>query len=202
MKRTINLLVAVAAIAVFGGCASHFEATFDHDSSNDFTAYKTFAWVSEHPMQVGNVVRTPHPLLEQEIMVTIESGLGSKGYRLISDLDSADFALALTLGSRQEIKASSYPTMSVGYRGYGMPTHWGGWGGAYYGMSTGPSVRQYDEGMLAMDVFDVEERRPVWHGVAAKSIKESDIKDLDGTIQAAVDAILEGFPPELPTDGS
>ncbi|NCF15211.1 MAG: DUF4136 domain-containing protein, partial [Gammaproteobacteria bacterium] len=54
----------------------------------------------------------------------------------------------------------------------------------------------YDKGMLAMDVFDVEERRPVWHGVATKSIKESDIKDLDGTIQAAVDAILEGFPPE------
>lgn len=194
MKRTINLLAAVVATAALAGCASGFEATHDSDTSNDFTGYKTFAWMSEHPMIVGNVARTPDPLLESEIMVTIESGLGEKGYRLISDLDSADFALSLTLGSREEIKASSYPTMSVGYSGYGYPNHWGGWGSPYYGVSTGGGARQYTKGMLAMDVFDVEERRPVWHGVATKSIKEADLKDIDGTIQAAVDAILEGFP--------
>lgn len=196
MKRTTSLFACGVILAGLAGCASHFEATFDHDESNDFSNYKTFAWVSEHPMKVGNVKRTPDPLLEQEIMVTIESGLGEKGYRLISDLDSADFALALTLGSREEIKANAYPTMSIGYSGYGYPTHWGGWGSPYYGMSTAPTVRQYDKGMLAMDVFDVEERRPVWHGVATKSINESDLKDIDGTIQAAVDAILEGFPPQ------
>ena len=196
MKRIRNLFAFVIAATGVAGCASNFEATFDHDASNDFTRYKTFAWVSEHPMKVGNVKRKPDPLLEQEIMVTIESGLGSKGYRLISDLDAADFALALTLGSREEISASSYPTMTVGYSGLGYPTHWGGWGSPYYGMSTAPIVRQYDKGMLAMDVFDVKERRPVWHGVATKSISEADIHDIDGTIQAAVDAILEGFPPQ------
>lgn len=196
MKRTTKLIAAIVITASLAGCASNFEATFDHDSSNDFGNYKTFVWVSEHPMKVGNVKRTPHPLLEQEIMVTIESGLGEKGYRLISDLDSADFALALSLGSREEISANSYPTMTIGYSGYGYPTNWGGWGSPYYGMSTAPMVRQYDKGMLAMDVFDVEERRPVWHGVATKSINESDIQDIDGTIQAAVDAILEGFPPQ------
>jgi len=202
MKKAISLFTAVVAIAVLGGCASKFEAIHDHDASNDFTGYKTFAWVAEHPMAVGNVARQPDPMLEQEIMVTVESGLGEKGYRLISDLESADFALGLTLGSREQISASAYPTMSVGYRGYGSPTHWGGWGGNYYGMSTGGGVKQYTKGMLAMDVFDVEERRPVWHGVATKTIRESDIKDMDGTIQAAVDSILEGFPPELTPDGS
>jgi len=198
MKRTTRLFAAVVAIvtsAALAGCASNFEATHDSDPSNDFSGYKTFAWVSEHPMAVGNVTREPNPMLEQEIMVTVESGLGEKGYRLISDLEAADFALGLTLGSREQISASAYPTMSVGYRGYGYPNSWGGWGSPYYAMSTGPSVKQYTKGMLAMDVFDVEERRPVWHGVATKTIRESDIKDLDGTIQAAVDAILEGFPP-------
>jgi len=196
MKTTTTLLASIVATVGLAGCASNFEATFDHDPSNDFSNYKTFAWVSEHPMKIGHVVRTPDPLLEQEIMVTIESGLGSKGYRLISDLESADFALSLTLGSREEIKADAYPTMAVGYSGYGYPSHWGGWGSPYYAMGTSANVRSYDKGMLAMDVFDVEGRRPVWHGVATKSIKESDIKDLDGTIQAAVDAILEGFPPQ------
>lgn len=49
--------------------------------------------------------------------------------------------------------------------------------------------------MLAIDVFDVAERQPVWHGVASKMINESDREDAAGTIKAAVDAILEGFPP-------
>ncbi len=193
MKIAINLLAAVVAGAALAGCASNFEATYDSDPSNDFTGYKTFAWVSEHPMTVGNVSREPNPLLEQEIMVTVESGLGEKGYRLISDLEAADFALGLTLGSREQISASAYPTMSVGYRGYGSPTHWGGWGGNYYGMSTGTSTKQYTKGMLAMDVFDVEERRPVKHGLVNKTIKVTDIMEPDGTNQDDMDQIRGGL---------
>jgi hypothetical protein len=49
--------------------------------------------------------------------------------------------------------------------------------------------------MLALDVFDVSERRPVWHGVATKTINDSDREDAAGTVKAAVDAILVGFPP-------
>ena len=122
-------------------------------------------------------------------MVTVESVLGASGYKLVPDADSADFALSFTIGSRDEIKVDSYPSMSAGY---GYP---GRWGGAYYGYGTETTVRQYTEGMLAIDVFDVEERRPVWHGVASKTISDSDRKDSGATIQAAVDAILAGFPP-------
>lgn len=195
MQQMMIRFAAVVAIAFLGGCATGFEATHDHDPAHDFGAYKTFAWVSEHPMKVGAVTRNPSPLLESEIMVTVESVLGAKGYKLVPDVNSADFALSFTIGSRDEIKVNSYPTMSVGYSGYGYPSHWGGWGGAYYGSATEPTVRQYTEGMLAIDVFDVSDRRPVWHGVASKNISESDRKDSGATIQAAVDAILAGFPP-------
>lgn len=87
------------------------------------------------------------------------------------------------------IRVDSYPSA---YGGYGYPR---GWGGAYYGMGMETNVRQYQKGMLALDVFDVAQHRPVWHGVATKSITESDRKKMDQTVQAAVDAILEGFPP-------
>jgi len=168
---------------------------YDSDPGQDFSQYKTFAWVSEHPMKVGAVERIPSPMLEPRIMVTVESALGAKGYRLIPDVESADFALSLTIGSREEIKVDSYPTMAAGHVGYGYPSRWGGWGGAYYGYGTETTVRQYTKGMLAIDVFDVSEHRPVWHGVATKTINESDREDSAGTIQAAVDAILVGFPP-------
>jgi len=42
--------MTVATATLITACASGFEATYDHDPSNNFTEYKTFAWVSEHPM--------------------------------------------------------------------------------------------------------------------------------------------------------
>jgi hypothetical protein len=57
-------------------------------------------------------------------------------------------------------------------------------------------VRQYQKGMLAVDIFDVADRRPMWHGVATKSISDSDRKEMDVTINAAVTAVLAGFPPQ------
>ena len=51
-------------------------------------------------------------------------------------------------------------------------------------------------GLLARDVFYVKEHRPVFHAVAEKSKSDSDRKNSDETIQAAVDAVLQAFPPE------
>jgi hypothetical protein len=187
--------LTAATVALLAGCASGFEATYDSDPAQDFSGYKTFSWVSEHPMKVATTARIQSPMLEHRIMTTVESALGTKGFRLVPDVESADFALSFTIGSREEIKVDSYPSMSGGYVGHGYPGSWGRWGGSYYGYGVETTVRQYTEGMLALDVFDVAEHRPVWHGVASKRISDSDRKDVDATVKAAVDAILAGFPP-------
>jgi len=195
MTKLKNGLLAVATTALLLGCASGFEAMYDSDPTQDFTGYKTFAWISEHPMKVGTTNRIPSPMLEPRIMSAVDDALQAKGYTLVLDAESADFALSFTIGSREEIQVDSYPTMSAGHVGYGYPSRWGRWGGAYYGYSTETNVRQYTKGMLAIDIFDVSDRRPVWHGVATKTINESDREDAAGTVKAAVDAILAGFPP-------
>ena len=189
--RKITYILAAIAAATLTGCASGFQATYDHDPSHDFSAHKNWAWISEHPMTVGQTSRLPNPLLEPRIMAAIESNLAAKGYTKGDDAGAADFAVAFTVGSREEIKVDTYPSM---YAGYGYPR---GWGGAYYGMGYGTetSVRQYQKGMLAVDIFDVAEKRPMWHGVATKSITESDRKKMEETINAAVTAVLGGFPP-------
>jgi hypothetical protein len=185
-------IVMVSTALFLGGCASGFEAMYDHDRAHDFSAYQTFAWISPRPMTVGPTNRAPSPLLEPRIMAAIEDALRSKGYTKDYAVESADFVLAFTVGSRDEIRVDSHPTMAGGYGYYGRPV---GWGGAYYGYGTETTVRQYTEGMLAVDVFDVKERKPVWHGVATKSISKSDREDQVGTVKAAVDTILAGFPP-------
>jgi hypothetical protein len=185
--RTIALLTALA----LGACASGFQATYDHDPTHDFSGHKNWAWISDHPMTVGATSRIPNPLLEPRIMAAVEDNLAAKGFNKVDEPESADFVIAFTVGSREEIKVDTYPSM---YAGYGYPR---GWGGAYYGMGYGTetTVRQYQKGMLAVDIFDVAERRPMWHGVATKSITESDRKKMDETVNAAVTAVLAGFPP-------
>ena len=144
-------------------------------------------------MKVSTAVTSINPLLEPRIMVAVEVALGDKGYTLVNDPKSADFVLSFTVGSREKIKVDSYPSMSMGYSG-GYPGHWG-WGTAYHCCASDTQVRQYTTGILAVDVFDVTERRPVWHGAASKTINEKDRENMEQTIKGAVDAILDGFPP-------
>lgn len=192
--RRAQLLLAALLTLTLGACASGFTATYDSDPAHDFSGYKTFAWISENPMIIGQTDRMPNPLLESKIMSAVESGLVAKGFSKVDDPEAADFALSFTIGSREEIKVSSYPSS---YAGYGYPRGWG-WGGPYYGMSMGTEtqVRQYQKGMLALDVFDVKEKRPVYHAVATKSITDSDRKKTDETVQSAANAVLQGFPPQ------
>lgn len=189
-----NCLIIAGLTAMLGACASTFQATHDYDPEKDFGDYRYYAWISENPMKIGPSTRINNPLVEERVMDAVEQRLDAQGYQKVIEPRSADFVLSFTVGSREEIRVDSYPSMSASV-GYGYPRHWG-WGGMYYGVSTETSVRQYTQGMLAIDIFDVEERRPVWHGVAEKRISESDREDAVGTIQAAVDALLAGFPPQ------
>ena len=197
MTRRLTILSTAALMMLLGACASTFEATYDHDRNHDFSNYRTYSWIAEHPMIIATD-RVVNPLLEQHIMRAIGSGLQAKGFRFVTDAKDADFVISFTVGSREKIRVDSYPTMSGGYYGTGRPGHWG-WGAGYYGgyHSTETTVRQYTKGMLAVDIFDVRERRPVWHAAAEKTIQEKDRKQIEVTVQAAVDAVMEGFPPPI-----
>lgn len=193
MKALFRSGTVLMLAAMLGACATGFKATHDHDSGHDFSGYQTFAWISENPMKVGETVQSPNPLLQPRIMKAVEGALAAKGYRLVEEPKNADFVLSFTVGSREKISVNSYPTMSMGYS-TGYPGHWG-WGAAYHCCATDTQVRQYTTGILAIDVFDVKERRPVWHGAASKTINEKDRENIEKTVKAAVDAILGGFPP-------
>lgn len=194
MSAPVKFLSIFFTLALVAGCASTFEASYDHDPANDFSEYQSFTWISKNPMKVGKNVEIANPLLEPRITSALEKAFVAKGYKYVIEPKDADFVVSFTIGSREEIKVDSYPSMSAGY-GRGHPGHWG-WGGMYYGAGTETQVRQYTEGMLAVDIFDVSDRRPVWHGVATKRINESDRENMDATIDAAVAAILAGFPPQ------
>ena len=63
------------------------------------------------------------------------------------------------------------------------------------GMGSTVSVRQYTEGILAIDIFDVDSRKPVWHGKATRELTRKRLEQPQELITEVVTDILQYFPP-------
>lgn len=188
--RVLTALVAAAAlVGGLSACSSSsgIDSSYDYNRQVDFRGYKTYAFISEHPMAVSQAQGAVNPMIEGRIMESIRITLNGKGYNEVSDPESASMAIGFTVGSRDQIKVDSYPSsFSTGYarRGY------------YYGYNTGTEtrVRQYTEGQLAVDIFDVSSHTPAFHGVASKKISDSDRKNQQEVLNAIAAEALSGFP--------
>ena len=77
--------------------------------------------------------------------------LTTRGLRFVEDPGEADLVVAFTIGSRDEIRIDSFSTRSIHARPSG--TRRSAWRG--YWMGSTVTTRQYIEGQLALDIFDV-----------------------------------------------
>ena len=181
-----SLLIVAASGALFvAGCATTLQAHSDHDRGQNFSAYHTYAWMTDQPM-----VATPDeltrvsPLNRHRIEQAIENELATKGFQKSTARAAADFVVSYTVGARDRVDVFSYPAP------YGGPWRWGG---PYFGHDV--DVTMYREGTLAIDVFDGKNHQPVWHGWASKRISEHDLKHAAEQIPPAVALIMQDFPP-------
>ena len=165
------------------------KVNFDKNTEIDTTHYKTFAWLTE-----AKIMAAPtdvNPVMKVRVDKSIEKAFIAKGYTLITDAEKADFTISYTLGSREEIKVHSYPTVYNNAWGRGYFGHRGYFGGVSIGVET--NVRQYTEGKLAIDVYDVKTHQPVWHGWAIKRLKSSDTGTPSSKINDAVAQVINQF---------
>ena len=126
-----NILVSLGLLVIVG-CAATTPINTDYDPSIQFGKYKTFAFISDHPLLREESAGAGSPLLEGRLMNVTENVLSARGFTRVADPESADIAVAFTIGSREKIRVNSYPEP---YR-----HHYGGWnrgwGGGYYHTSS------------------------------------------------------------------
>ena len=178
--------ISLVLLALLVACATTLPVRTDYDKTADFSGYRTYAWVSDNPMIIAKGDNPEiSPLTRSRIITAIEDELQRKGYTKAANRDDADFAVAFTVGTRDRIDINAYP---LSYRGswYWRHTFWD------YEIRT----QTYREGMLAIDIFDQQTRKPVWHGFTHKRITGSDRDNPTPIIQKAVAAILSRFPPK------
>lgn len=186
----MNIRIAGLCVSLLwlGACGST-PPVVDYDSSVDFGSYRTFAFISDHPLMRAPGSPAGSPLLEGRLMRITADNLQARGFVKVDNPEEADFVVGFTVGARDKIQVNSFPEPYRPYYGA-----WR-WGGPYYGGATNVDVQQYTEGQLAIDVYDVPGRKPVWHSVATKRITDSMQRNPDETITAIVTDILMGFPP-------
>ncbi|TNF83226.1 MAG: DUF4136 domain-containing protein [Gammaproteobacteria bacterium] len=188
-NRALTATATVMLALIIAGCSSSggIESTYDYNREVDFRAYKTYAFISENPMAVSQAQGAVNPMLQGRIMESIRVTMNGKGYNEVSNVEAADMAIGFTVGSRDQIKVDTYPSSFHG--GYSRR-------GYYYGYNYGTEtrVRQYTEGQLAVDIFDVASKNPAFHGVASKKITDSDRENQQQTLNAITAEALAGFP--------
>jgi len=181
---------AIAVVLLLGallsGCATI--STGSHqDESASFSQYRTFAWIADNPIILGAGDQAQiSPLSQKKIVQSIEEELKKKGFTYTANPDQADFVVSYTVGTREKIDATSYPSAYRGTWGWHM------YGRYYY--QTEVVHRTYTEGTLGIDIFDGNTKQPVWHGWATKTISTSDRENPSTSIQKAVAGIIEQFP--------
>lgn len=191
MKKLLHLgpraTVGLLSIIALQGCET-IDSGSHYDETNNFGEYESFSWIDDTPFITGEgrTAVSASPLTLTKIERAIQAELERKGYTFTEDRDDADFVIAYTIGTRDQVTVDSYP---YPYRG---AWGWHVYGSHYY-------VREYREhaytrGTLSVDIFDGESRRPVWHGWAEKTITESDREDPSDTIVKAVAQLFEEFP--------
>jgi len=175
---TISLFVTAVMVAVTG--CSTIAAHHDFNPTVNFDQYKTFGWISAHPLV--DPAPSVSPSVESRIEQTAKDLLTAKGYRYVDDPEKADFVVGFGLGATDKLRIDTYP---AAYRG---PWHWPGG-------SHEVTVRQHIEGRLVVDIFDVRTHQPAWHGWATRTISASAKKDPQAAIRSALTAIFANFPP-------
>ena len=180
--RTIARSSLWAIVGISLAACTSIKVESDFDASADFSRYKTFNFISERPL-IAAVNEPISPLLPGRLVNAARSELTRKGYRFVANREQADFVVSFTLGGREKIRVDSYPSS---YR-----TPWV-WGAPYH---TEVNVRNYTEGTLSIDIFEVRKRSPVWHGWAVKNISAEDRRNPTPVVNELVSLILAKFPP-------
>jgi len=191
-----RLLPAIALSVLLGACASSPRVFTDFDPDQDFSDYRTFAWLTANPVTVVGDENIS-PLAQSRLMDATRSALQDKGFRFTQDRRNADFAVGMTVGARDKIDVQQVDVVDY----YG--PHWR-WGYDYFGVASHPGgfthtetlAHDYTEGSLSIDIYDTSSKSPVWHANASKRLSQKELRgEGKNNLQQGVARLLAAFPP-------
>ncbi len=185
-----KLLTIFSIILMLSSCSS-LKVIYDMDQDVDFNHFKTFSfypWDYEHGFQINDYDK-------QTILVAIQEGMESKGYKY--QKDGGDLIVSLFVTVEGKVSYEAYNNHYGGWAGYG-----GGWGysGFGYGYGYGPGYSSttvtksvYNQGTLVIDVFSIASKKLIWQGIGSDQIEEN-LEKRDRDLPKKVSQVMMKFP--------
>ena|ERR1041384_6801516 len=181
----VRLLGALALVLTVGltGCSTVPPVRTAHDSTVDFSRYKSFAVLS---FFAGPRVSPGAALnLAQTAEQAARDALTAKG-KTEAPREKADFAVNLRGESLPRVEITDW-----GYTAYPVGVRRRGW--VYYGGYRDLDVRTTEDRKLIVEIYDNASHKQVWVGSMERSGVVGTIEP--PVVREAVLKILEGFPP-------
>ncbi len=176
--------IVVLALLLSGGC-SKVQVSQDYRPGIDFTTYATYEWQQAGP-QESTDPRVTNPLLHERFRQAVDREMV---VRVIGSQQDADLKVAYTYKRMTKVETDPLST-SVGF-GFGRHTRYGG-----VGFGSGGDVRQYDVGLLVIDIYDKEGAELLWRGSGTEVVTtHSSPEDTTAFVNRMVNSIMEQFPP-------
>jgi hypothetical protein len=181
-KSTLFSLIPLLLLALGSAFAQDVRFNFDKDA--DFSKFKSYKWVAlKDATKVDDI-------LDKDIKDAFEAQLAARGLTKV-DSDPADLYVGYQAAVAQEKQFSSYSTDW----GYGGGWYRGGWYGPSNTTTTGQTETIYI-GQLALDMYDSNDHKLVWRGLASKTIdKKAKPEKQQKNLTKAATKLLKNYPP-------
>ncbi len=185
VRRHCIILIAITVAISQAACSGmKIRADYDPMAVSTMGEYRTYRWLSQ-PREAD--ARVYNKLVALRVTGAVEDVLSGKGYRM--EADAPDFLVGWHAAIRGRLDVREVDR----YYGYGHRRWRGGYAGPAY---RDVQIREYEEGMLILDIVDGKSNELVWRGSAQAEIR-SDVgpRKKEERIRRAVEKILEQFPP-------
>jgi len=174
-KRFLVIAAGLGLAACLVGCSTVTVST-DYDPAANFNQYKTFTVMPLEQFKNNTITA-------DRIKAAITQALQARG--LQPGPDTADLQINVLAKLSKETQMTS---TGGGYGGWG----YRGWGG---GMST-TTIQNIDVGTLVVDLVDAKTNKPVWRGMASKTIEQSQTgEQKQQALNDAMNKMFAKYPP-------
>jgi hypothetical protein len=158
--------LCLSSTLVLGACASLNapQITTDYDHSANFAAYKTFAFAEPLGTDRGGYTT----IVTARLKESVNNQMTQRGY--VYQAQNPDLLVNFFIKIRKEAEYVAPPPMAWGPYGFdgGWYQPWPGYGG--FGFA--PTVVQYTNGIIKIDLIDARKKQLVWEGVSKSQIDD------------------------------
>jgi hypothetical protein len=150
---------------------------------------RSFAWAGNFQPKSGELQEVANPVNENRLRNAIQSNLATRGILLGTSPGQGECIVGYGIGVHNVVEGA-YPW------GWGFGGGWG-WRHGYVGGAWWDGPYAFQEGVIAVDLYDARGRIPLWHASVEQDIHGLTGADADAKIGAAVSAIFSKFPATL-----